>query len=505
MKNKTSQHYFRLTKRWLTRSAIVVIAFLFIISVALGFYIHTNYYNYVESKLTYISGDNLDIYFQDYLVNDSRFIQGAHAFINDFPDKSSVEVWIIDKYGKAVFSSTGFVVDEYYSIPEYESAVRSPENFSYWTGYSDSGEHLSSITKIIKNSDGKSFGALRFIVSLNYVDNQIRLIYLLVFFVFLLLISLILISGILFINSIIKPIRKINESASLIADGNFDVRIDHYLYNDEIGDLCITINNMAEKLMISDKIRNDFISTVSHELRTPLTAIKGWGETILQISDSDPILTQRGMNVIINESKRLNNIVDELLDFSAIQSGKLVLNIKKIDVLAELDETVFAFRDRAIREGKELIYKAPNVPAPMDADPDRIKQIFVNLIDNALKYTEQGGKITVNVEILDDNIIISVSDTGCGISEEDLIHVKEKFYKTNMTVRGSGIGLSVVDEIIKLHNGKLDIESELNVGTTVRVEFKIDHVDLEQTGILTKPLEHIINNDNSGETNGEKN
>ena len=257
-----------------------------------------------------------------------------------------------------------------------------------------------------------------------------------------------------------------------------DARIDHYLYKDEIGELCDSINNMAAEISTADRLKNDFISTVSHELRTPLTAIKGWGETILQVSDTDPALTQRGMNVIIDEATRLSGIVEELLDFSRIQNGALSLRIEKMDILAELDETVFAFKDRATREGVDLVYNAPDLPAPMDGDADRIKQVFVNILDNALKYTKQGGKINVTADVADDKIKITISDTGCGISAEDLPHIKEKFYKTNMTVHGSGIGLAVADEIVKLHKGTLDIDSVLGEGTTVTLGFDIDHVEL---------------------------
>ncbi|MDD7338161.1 MAG: HAMP domain-containing sensor histidine kinase, partial [Ruminococcus sp.] len=234
----------------------------------------------------------------------------------------------------------------------------------------------------------------------------------------------------------------------------------------------------AAEISTADRLKNDFISTVSHELRTPLTAIKGWGETILQVSDTDPALTQRGMNVIIDEATRLSGIVEELLDFSRIQNGALSLRIEKMDILAELDETVFAFKDRATREGVDLVYNAPDLPAPMDGDADRIKQVFVNILDNALKYTKQGGKINVTADVADDKIKITISDTGCGISAEDLPHVKEKFYKTNMTVHGSGIGLAVADEIVKLHKGTLDIDSVLGEGTTVTLGFDIDHVEL---------------------------
>ena len=166
------------------------------------------------------------------------------------------------------------------------------------------------------------------------------------------------------------------------------------------------------------------------------------------------------MNVIISEAGRLNEMVEELLDFSRMSNGGLKLTRRKIDILAELDEIVFAFRERTTRQGVEVVYNVPSAPAPATADAARIKQVFINILDNALKYTEQGGKIIVIAEIVNPaTLVITISDTGKGISPEDLPHVKEKFYKADSTVRGSGIGLAVVDEIIRLHNGQLDIDS----------------------------------------------
>lgn len=468
-----------LTKRWFIQTATIIIAVLLIVCIAVGFVIRNFYYSSVERKISSYSNSIVDTYFKNYTVNEKSFEAGARAYISDFSDKSSVEVWVIDRYGKVILSSSGFSVNDKSYMDEFNSAVTDSAKYVRWDGKLSSGEHVTSLTKAVTDSEGKSVGAIRYIISMEDIDAQLNTWYLIIAAGFFLLVFLILLSGVIFINSIVKPIREINETAKMIADGNYDAKIDHYLYKDEVGELCGTINDMAKKLKVSDKIRNDFISTVSHELRTPLTAIKGWGETLLQIGDTDPALTKRGMGVIISESSRLNGIVEELLDFSRMQSGKINLKIEKMDILAELDETVFAFKDRSMREGIELVYNAPNLPAPMDGDPDRIKQVFVNVLDNALKYTKQGGRINTVAEIKDDKIKITVSDTGCGISEEDLPHVKEKFYKTNMTVRGSGIGLAVVDEIIRLHNGTFDIDSVLGQGTTVTICFDIDHVELE--------------------------
>ncbi len=468
----------RLIYRWLFRSAVISVAILAVISVVCVFFVRNFYYNSVYNKLKSYSTGTAANYFD--LVDDADFDTAAREYVSEFSEKAYMEVWVIDKNGKVIVSSSGFETN-YPEMPDYYEAVKADNDtslFIKWTGKLRSGEKVMAITNVIRTEDDQIRGAVRYITSLDAVDSQLATIYIFITVVFLTFAVLVLISGLIFVSSIVKPIKEINETAKLIANGNLDARIDHYLYDDEIGELCKSINNMAAEISTADRLKNDFISTVSHELRTPITAIKGWGETILQVSDSDPALTQRGMNVIIDEAARLSGIVEELLDFSGIQSGRLTLRIEKMDVLAELDETVFAFKDRSTREGVDLIYNAPDLPAPMDGDPDRIKQVFVNILDNALKYTKQGGKINVTADIADDKIKIAVVDTGCGISAEDLPHVKEKFYKTNMTVHGSGIGLAVSDEIIKLHKGTLDIYSVLGEGTTVVIGFDIDHVEL---------------------------
>ena len=234
---------------------------------------------------------------------------------------------------------------------------------------------------------------------------------------------------------------------------------------------------MAQELGVSEKLKNDFISSVSHELRTPLTAIKGWAETMKMGDTPDFRTFEKGMSVIIRESERLTGIVEELLDFSRIQSGRMVINMERIDLLAELDDAIYMLRERALNEGKHLIYDEPEFVPPVQGDKNRIRQVFINVIDNALKYTPESGVIGIEVKSDDDNIQIIISDNGCGIPAEHLPKVRDKFYKANQTQRGSGIGLAVVDEIMNLHNGSLDIESTENVGTTVILTFPIEKIE----------------------------
>ena len=284
----------------------------------------------------------------------------------------------------------------------------------------------------------------------------------------ILIMFFIFISSTYFLGSIVRPVREISETARRIAQGDFQARIDKF-YDDEIGDLCDTINYMAEELGTADKMKNDFISSVSHELRTPLTAIKGWAETMQLDGFQDRKTLEKGMNIIIKETERLNGIVEEVLDFSRIQQDRMVLIMDKTDILAELDESIYMQHERAKSENKHIVYEEPDMLPPVLGDRNRLRQVFINIIDNALKYSGTGGIVNIGVELEGTNIVITIADNGCGIPAADLPKVKQKFYKANQTVRGSGIGLAVADEIVKLHNGTLDIDSTENVGTTVTI------------------------------------
>jgi signal transduction histidine kinase len=178
-------------------------------------------------------------------------------------------------------------------------------------------------------------------------------------------------------------------------------------------------------------------------------------------------MLDRGLTVIVRESERLSGIVEELLDFSRMQSGKMKTDMKKDDLLEDLGESVDLFADRAKAEGKFLLYDPPRWLPPVYGDRNRLRQVFVNIIDNALKYTDEGGTVNVSAKTMDGYLYITVADNGCGIPAEHLPNVKRKFYKANQTIRGSGIGLALADEIMELHGGHLDIESHENLGTAV--------------------------------------
>lgn len=481
-----------ITKRWATNTLLITALILLVLVAACVMFFTSYYRNYVVNYLSGYANETVITYFTPYVDGDDVvFSQKAKEFTDSFADKSRIEVQVIDKTGNVLVSSSGFASDEQIkTMGDVKDAQKSNTGVCKWFGYNRNGEHIASVAMVLpQTKNGEFSGAVRFMTSMRGIDRQILSFSFILLAVYVVALFFVALSGVFFVQTIVAPLQKINETAKLIAKGNYDVRIESEDKNeDEITDLAKSINTMINEVAVADKMKNDFISTVSHELRTPLTAIKGWGEMLKELDGEDREISRRGTEVIINESERLSHLVEELLDFSRMQSGNLTLRLEKIDVLAELDEAVFVFKERSKRDSIEINYNAPEIPAPMMGDPNRIKQVFVNILDNAFKYNKQGGYVKVDAKVDDGVLTINFSDTGCGIAPEDLPNVKKKFYKANIQVRGSGIGLAVVDEIIKLHNGDIEINSEVDVGTTVTIVLPIEKVSVEPVTSLIEEM-----------------
>ncbi len=471
-----------ITLRWLFTTILVIAVILACISASIVFLLRDYYYETVEDKLQSLGQSSVVAdYFSSYLgSNDDAFSARAQEYVDNYQELNVAELWVINSDGEVIVTSTGFV-SENENYPDYDEAVSSVSGRAFWQGEMSSGEKVMALSVLLPKTNGNSNGAVRYIISLEAIDVQVVKIFIIVSVVSLFALFLVVISGLFFIRSIVVPVKKLNDAARSIAAGNYSQKIDfERRYDDELAELAESINYMTDEIDRTDKIKNEFISTVSHELRTPLTAIKGWTETLLCINESKDETLNSGLRVIQNETERLYALVEDLLDFSRMESGRMVLHLKKIDVIAELDDAVFVLRDRATREGKEIFYSSPDYPAPVNADADRIKQVFVNIIDNAIKYTPAGGRISIVAMIGSQTINIRVADTGCGISPEDLPRIKEKFYKANFSTKGSGIGLAVCDEIINLHKGTLEITSTLGEGTEVNITLPTLPVNLSE-------------------------
>lgn len=518
MKKKITEklHKFRIegiTKRWLINIIGVVVITLTAAFVVAGFSIKAYYYNSVESILNGGASANAVSYFSSNLDSGTSLESSAARFTDSYSYKDKTTAWVIDNEGAVLASSNGFIVDNC-EMPDFTQAMTSDSGTGKYVGkIYKNGDKIMAVSRVIQNSNGANIGAVRVIAAIGEVDKQIMKIDFIIFLLLLGVFAIILLSNLFFIRSIIIPVREITKITKEISNGNLNVRIEKK-YDDEIGYLCDSINSMAAEISTADKMKNDFISTISHELRTPLTSIKGWAETLYYSQDSErDELTTKGLQVIVNEAGRLEGFVEELLDFSRLQSGRMTLRLVKTDIFAELDETVFTFRERAAKEGIEVRYSIPDFAAPADADPNRLKQVFMNILDNALKYSRAPSKIFVKAEFAKfnggDAVKISIADQGCGISKKDLPHVLDKFYKANVSVRGSGIGLAVTNEIVNLHNGKLEIDSEEGRGTLVTIYLPADSAPSQQEISLSQQTQSEVTDDDINlkgtNYNGQKN
>ncbi len=285
--------------------------------------------------------------------------------------------------------------------------------------------------------------------------------------------ALLLASNLWFRERVTSPILGLGDTARRIAEGSYGTLAER-LYDDEIGALTDAINDMSVKIGKADKVQNEFISSVSHELRTPLTAITGWSETLLydQALQGD---SRRGLEIIAREAGRLTGMVEELLEFTRMRDGRFTLNLEQVDVAQLMEEVCFTYSELLRHDGLELRYSAPDKPLPfVTGDPQRIKQVVLNILDNAGKYGRGGRSVEVSVSQEGEYVRIAVRDHGKGVAEADLPHVKERFYKGQGKERGSGIGLAVCDEIVTRHSGKLIVANAPGGGALVTVLLPVE-------------------------------
>ena len=463
----------RLVGRWVQHAVLLIVAFLLVLQLLFMGMLRYYYYQSVESALE----SRAQLYNRTMELSSSAeplsWDVRSRSLIVYFTDKDKMELQVLAADGHVLLSSTGFVPAQETSLPDYTRALSDAGGRGVWHGRNAAGEPVMALTMLETDAAGKTVGALRYVVSMSPVNRQIWLLSGLLLIFILLIVFFFALSGMYFINSIVTPVLAISRTARRIAMGEYDVRLEKR-YDDEIGELCDSVNFMAGEIATAERMKNEFISSISHELRTPLTAIKGWSET-LQMATDDRELVEQGLTVIGGEAQRLTGIVEELLDFSRMESGHMVLRRRSLDIEALLEEAVFLFRDRATRSGITLEYRPAygrkaGLP-PVLGDPDRIKQVFINLLDNAVKYSRSGDRIRVEAAALPAGVQVVISDTGIGISAEELPRIRQKFYQADSSASGAGLGLALAQEILQLHGGSLEIDSELGVGTAVTVLF----------------------------------
>jgi len=323
-------------------------------------------------------------------------------------------------------------------------------------------------------------GVIRLAIPLNDLESQIRVIYRAVLIGGICAAIMVFIVGFFISKSITNPIREMEKIAQSISRGDFSKKI-NLKTKDELGSLAKSFNRMADNLQAQidnlkkmDKVRTDFVANVSHELKTPLTSIKGYIETLQDGALDDKENAERFLTIIKKHADSLTNIVNDLLILSEAEAGNETLNKTTFDIKSFIDEIILGFGHDLNEKNINAEFESRNDTIEIYADKGKIEQVIVNVIDNAIKYTENGRKIKINLSKERDIIFISIQDNGIGISEKHLSRVFERFYRVDKArsrkVGGTGLGLAIVKHIVFLHEGEIEVESSVGQGTKINIK-----------------------------------
>ncbi len=463
-----------LRKRWLLNTASVVTALGLVCVLAVTASFAAYYYSNMEADLKYRARSTTD-FFADYVDQTyNEFYQSCITYAQTFEEKDILELQFINKQGELVASSYGQWAGKSPNTPEIQEAVANRYPVPYVGRDPITNERIMAVSSPMIFSNGEVIGVLRYVTSTRLADEQIVMVGVVSMLGFLVVLAVVMFSSNYYLRSIMNPVAEISEKAKRIASGSYGVQI-KTPYRDEIGELAETINEMSSKIAQNEKMQAEFISQLSHELRTPLTVINGWSETLLADENMDAD-TRQGMKIISSEAKRLTEMVMDLLDFTRMQDGRMTLAVEPTDIRAEYEDTVFMYGSRLAQDGIQLNYMENDEDIPeIPCDPQRLRQVFLNILDNAAKHGGAGKRIDTEMHYEEDEVVVRIRDYGPGIPEDEIPLVKKKFYKGSSSVRGTGIGLAVCDEIVEMHGGTLTLENAEGGGTLVMVRLPGAH------------------------------
>lgn len=458
-------------------------AFIFltlIVAFILNFFVSLELRDRFEQKITEKLHGNA-ILASDILKGD--LLEGRHSSIQQktktLANKLDLRITVINKEGKVLGDSEKepSSMENHSNRPEVIEAIKNGAGQS--TRFSNTLGYNMKYVAVRVDNDGEVLGVVRFALPLSAVQVEIRTIYKAVLFGAVAAILIAIAVAYFISRSITFPIREMKDAAQQIAKGDFSRKV-RIKSKDELGELAKSLNTMADELQQKmenlkrmDRIRTDFVANVSHELKTPLTLIKGYIETLEDKAITDKEKMHRFISIAKKHVDRLENIINDLLRLSELELSRNCVEKTGCDLRGLIDEVALGFGHALAAKQQTLDINVQGNNFNIEADREKVEQVFVNLIDNAIKYTKEGGRIEVRLAEQDGSIIVTVEDNGIGIAKEHIDRVFERFYRVDKArsreLGGTGLGLGIAKHIVLAHNGQIRIESELGKGTKVFV------------------------------------
>ncbi|HEY4496777.1 MAG TPA: sensor histidine kinase [Candidatus Paceibacterota bacterium] len=386
-------------------------------------------------------------------------------------------LYIVDESGRIVASSLEKIAEiDLEKLP----IIRALINGQSFLGYEDQeryqgirGERVIAAARFMEDLN---FGIVaEWPVSdadlvLESLRNQI------IMFSILALIAILILSFILS-KAIVRPVKKLEEGTKLVAQGKFDVSID-IKTGDELEDLGKSFSKMTEGLKQLQALKDEFVFIAAHELKTPVAAIKGYLSLITdgfagEVNDK----VKEFINKVNKSNARLITLVEDLLEVARSEAGRLQIAVQPVDIIEPIKDTLSELKSLSDEKSIEVVYNPPDATLKVMGDINRIKEVMVNLVGNAIKYTLGKGMITINHEVKDGKLVTRIKDTGLGMSKEAQAKLFQKFYrvqtKDTANISGTGLGLFIVKQIIEKMNGSIWVESEEGKGSTFSFSLQI--------------------------------
>ncbi len=394
-------------------------------------------------------------------LNDSQYLKNV---LQLFADDSGVDIIVTNAQGLMYLTISDSITNYSYIRSDIFHEAKSKE--SYFSQGDLGGlykEDRYIAAKPVKYSNGEKVMYVVFVTSSKSDVNSFTDMVLKIF-----ILSAIASLGIsflaigLFSYNLVKPLRQMAQAVKQFGSGEFGIRVSEAT-NDEIGELAVAFNNMADSLSAAESMRRSFIANVSHELKTPMTTIAGFIDGILD-GTIPPEKHQYYLHIVSDEVKRLSRLVRSMLDLSRIDSGELKINYQNFDMLTTLVTIVITFEQEINKKNIEIRGLDVLTPTVVYGDKDLLHQVIYNLIENAVKFTNEGGIIEFTITDSLERTDFYIRNSGTGINKKELSLVFDKFYKTDKSrskdKKGLGLGLYLVRSIIRLHGGDITAESE---------------------------------------------